>query len=234
MNNGLAFYKKEKFKQNFLIITAFALIVFGYLNFNLNSKETSLEVSSRANEVNLGDVELVNSEPVSIDNSVSTNGIVPNDEIGNTINNSNNSKSIDENTINEKNINTVNINNNIIDNNLVKNYFEETKIERNRMYSEIQETYQKMIDSQNISEDQKAIAMQEISNITKIKNGIMISENLIKNKGFDDVVILVNNGKVNVVLKNAMLSQEQISQIQNIIEKQFNVKIQDINISFKQ
>ena len=62
----------------------------------------------------------------------------------------------------------------------------------------------------------------------------MISENLIKNKGFDDVVILVNNGKVNVVLKNAMLSQEQISQIQNIIEKQFNVKIQDINISFKQ
>ena len=83
------------------------------------------------------------------------------------------------------------------------------------------------------SAEQKAIAMQEISNITETKNGIMISENLIKNKGFDNVVILVNNGKVNIVLNNSKLNQEQISQIQNIIENEFNVKIQDIIISFK-
>ena len=53
------------------------------------------------------------------------------------------------------------------------NYFEETKLERDRMYSEMIETYQKLIDTQETPEDQKAIAAQEISNITKTKNGII-------------------------------------------------------------
>ena len=75
--------------------------------------------------------------------------------------------------------------------------------------------------------------MQEISNISNIKNGIMISENLIKNKGFEDVVILVNNGKVNVIVKYSNLTKEQISQIQNIVERELNVTVSDINISSK-
>ncbi len=199
-------YNKEKTKQKLLVITAFVLIVVGYYNFNLNNKEDFLEVSSRSNEINLGDVELVNSDPVN-SNQVNSNlvniestsdAIVPNDEV-------------------KKN-----------------NYFEDTKIQRDRMYSEIIETYQNMVDSQNISAEQKAIAIQEISNISNIKNGIMISENLIKNKGFEEVVILVNNGKINVVLENKKLSTEQISQIQNIIEKQFNTKVENINISFNE
>ncbi len=199
-------YNKEKTKQKLLVITAFVLIVVGYYNFNLNNKEDFLEVSSRSNEINLGDVELVNSDPVN-SNQVNSNlvniestsdAIVPNDEV-------------------KKN-----------------NYFEDTKIQRDRMYSEIIETYQNMVDSQNISAEQKAIAIQEISNISNIKNGIMISENLIKNKGFEEVVILVNNGKINVVLENKKLSTEQISQIQNIIEKQFNTKVENISISFNE
>lgn len=216
LNKG-TFYNKEKIKQSILVFTALALIVFGYYNFNFLNKENSLEVSSRANEINLGDVELVNSKPVSEDNNEFINGIVPNGEISNL----------------DKNISNNNINNETRLDNIDYNYFEETKIERDRMYSEMIETYQKMIDNENISAEQKAIAMQEISNITETKNGIMISENLIKNKGFDNVVILVNNGKVNIVLNNSKLNQEQISQIQNIIENEFNVKIQDIIISFK-
>ena len=217
MNN-----KKEKIKQKILIITAFVFIIFGYLNFNLNNKDL-LEVSSRNNEINLGDVELVNSKPVNMVNSSYINGIVSNDEINN--------KDININTIIEES--TINTKNSIESNNDTFNYFEETKIERDKMYSEMLETYQKIVDSNTITSDQKAIAMQEISNITNTKNGIMISENLIKNKGFDEAVILVNNGKVNLILKDTKLNKEQISQIQNIIEKQFNVKIENINISFK-
>ena len=124
-------YNKEKTKQKLLVITAFVLIVVGYYNFNLNNKEDFLEVSSRSNEINLGDVELVNSDPVN-SNQVNSNlvniestsdAIVPNDEV-------------------KKN-----------------NYFEDTKIQRDRMYSEIIETYQNMVDSQNISAEQKAIAI---------------------------------------------------------------------------
>ncbi len=160
------------------------------------------------NEINLGDVQLVNTEPVT---DYNTGNIVPNDEL----------EVPDE----EEKIQTEKIEEH--------NYFEETKLERERMLSEMVETYQNVIDSAETPSDQKAIAVQEISNIAKIKNGIMISENLIKNKGFEDVVILINNKVVSVVVKSYTLNKEEISKIQNIIERELEVETKNINISNK-
>ena len=160
------------------------------------------------NEINLGDVQLVNTEPLT---SYEVANIVPNEELE-QINQSENSE---------------------IEKQEDYNYFEETKIERERMFSEMVETYQKIIDSKETPSDQKAIAVQEISNIAKMKNGIMISENLIKNKGFEEVVILINNKAVSVVVKSYTLNKEEISKIQNIIERELEVETKNINISNK-
>lgn len=194
-------FNKEKAKQIIMISISFFLIMFGYFNFRLSNKDNTY-ISSRANETNLGDVELVSSVP--IDDEGKIEDIVPNDDIQTN------------NEVKELN-----------------NYFEETKIERDKMYSQMLETYQKIVDSDTVSSEQKAVAMQEITNLTNTKNGIMISENLIKNKGFENVVIMVNSGNVNVVVKYPKLSKEQVSQIQNIIEREFNVNANDVNISVK-
>ncbi len=201
---------KERIKQIVLTLIAFFLIMIGYLNYNFDQRkletvevasETDSNKSSIRNETNLGDVQLVNSEP--------EGSIVPNENI-------------------QENI----IDTEIVDNSKYEyNYFEESRIERNKMYSEMLETYQNLLESVETPADQKAIAIQQISNITKIKNGIMIAENLIKNKGFEDVVIMENNGMVSVVVKSIALDKEQISKIQNIIERELNVEIQNINIS---
>jgi stage III sporulation protein AH len=212
---------KEKIKQITLSVMAFSLILVGYLNYSYNNK--IIEVSAENNnEINLGDVELVSSDAVETEKQA----IVSNDDL------------TEETNINLNN--SVNTNgagseeNNKIDNEEIKDdYFEETRIERDRMYSEMLEVYQKLIENNSTPEDQKSIAAQEVSNITNIKNGIMIAENLIKNKGFENVVILVNNGKVTVVVKSANLSQEQISKIQNIVQKQLDVEISNISISNK-
>ena len=66
-----------------------------------------------------------------------------------------------------------------------------------------------------------------------MKNGVMISENLIKNKGFQDVVILISNNNVSVVIKTVSLNQEQIAQIQNIVSRELNIDVGNINISNK-
>ena len=216
---------KENIKQIALIITGILFIGIGYFNYSFDIKDETIEVASReenANEINLGDVQLVNSEP---ENIYEIGDIVPNEELA-------------EANLVQENLDTSNENmvqNNVLENSLTQNYdyFEETKIERERMYSEMIETYQKLIDSSETPNDQKAISVQEISNIANIKNGIMISENLIKNKGFEDVVILVNNGTVSVVVKSYTLNKEQISKIQNIIERELNVEAKNINISNK-
>lgn len=133
-------------------------------------------------------------------------GIVPNDDMQTTVTNSNTDS--DE-------------------------YFSSTRLERETMYSQMLETYQKMVDSSEITNDQKAIAIQEINNITAMKNAIMIAENLIKNKNFEDVVILVSNDNASVIVKASNLNAEQIAQIQNIVCRELNLKSENINISQK-
>lgn len=212
-------YNKEYIKQIVLILTGFILIGIGYFNYSFDDKPNEAievastpkeEIAETRNEINLGDVQLVNADAI-----VSNSAIVSNEELKIEEINSVKSNSIVE-KLEEQN-----------------SYFEETRLDRDRMYSEMLETYQNLIDSSETPQDQKAIAAGEISNITKIKNGIMISENLIKNKGFEDVVILVNDNVVSVVVKSYTLNKEEISKIQNIIERELNVEIKNINISNK-
>lgn len=200
---------KERIKQILLSIIAFSFIIIGYLNYDLKGDESIIEVSANDNEINLGDVQLVSSG--NVETSLSS-GIVSNDEIEVAEENEDLKNKIENND---------------------ENYFEETKLERDRMYSEMIEVYQKLINSQSTPSDQKAISAEEISNITNIKNGIMISENLIKNKGFENVVILVNNSKVTVIVKAPVLNQEQISKIQNIVQRELNVEVENISITNK-
>lgn len=112
-------------------------------------------------------------------------------------------------------------------------YFAESRLEREKMYSQMIETYQKMYENDSISAEQKAIAANEITKINEKKNAIMISENLIKTKGFKDVVILINNESINVIVNKEELSQEEISQIQNIIIRELETTIEHIHISNK-
>lgn len=203
--------EKEKIKQGLLLVTAFLLIGIGYLNYSSLPPEENdssiIEVASRSdgNDITLGDVEFV-----------STNAIVENESLSKNENSS-----------------SIEFNNYEVEKEEDDDYFENTRIERENMYSQMLETYQKMLSNENISQEQKSIAIQEITNITKIKNSIMIAENLIKNKGFKDVVILVNNNSASVIAKSQKLENEEIAKIQNIVSRELEIEASNINISGK-
>ena len=90
-----------------------------------------------------------------------------------------------------------------------------------------------MIDSTEISAEQKAIAQNEIIKINNQKNAIMIMENLITTKGFKDVVIFINQESVNVVVKADKLNTEDVAKIQNIVSRETNTEISNIHITNK-
>ena len=99
------------------------------------------------------------------------------------------------------------------------------------MYSQMLENYQKILEASNLSSEEKELAQTEIKRINNEKNAIMIAENLIKTKDFEDTVIFINNGNVSVVVKTDKLEENQIAQIQNIITRELNVKVTKINVS---
>lgn len=197
---------KENQKQILLCVIAITFIVLGTINLNSNVKNE--EFAEGMLEVASRNVLEENLGDVEL---VSSAAIVENESLDSTS---------DEEKIEE-----------------IKseddNYFEETKLERNRMYSESIEIYQNILKNSELKEDQKLIATNEITKLTNMKNGILVCENLIKNKGMDDVVILENNGIINVVVKSSYLKKEEVSQIQNIIERHLNVDVQNISITRK-
>ena len=123
------------------------------------------------------------------------------------------------------------ISENIITENIQKDYFLEARMNRDSIYSESIETYEKLLESSSITNDQKAIAQNEISNITNEKKTIQSTESLIKMKGFEDVVIFKNSESVSVVVKSDVLLPEQVAQIQNIVEREFKINGKNINIT---
>jgi stage III sporulation protein AH len=122
---------------------------------------------------------------------------------------------------------------NTITEEIQKDYFLEARMSRDSIYSESLETYEKLLESSSVTNDQKAIAQNEISNITNEKKTIQSTESLIKMKGFEDVVIFKNSESVSVVVKSDVLLPEQVAQIQNIVEREFKINGKNINITNK-
>ena len=112
-------------------------------------------------------------------------------------------------------------------------YFSTSKLERYTMYSQMLETYEKVLNSNNSLETQKQSATDEIKKINDTKNSIMICENLIKTKGFENSVIFVNGDSVSIVVKDEQLTTEKVAQIQNIVSREMNTKVENIHISSK-
>lgn len=198
---------KNYVKEIALLAIATVLIGIGYSNY---SEEETMQVASLQNEASIGDARLV-----------SSNAIVDNDETEKDESNTN---------VNSNDKSLENINTNAQEN---QDYFSTTKLERETMYSQKLETYQKMIENEQLTNEQKAIAMQEVSKITEEKNAIQIAENLIKNKGYENVVILKNDENVNVVIKAKKLETEDIAKLQNIITRELKVDLSKVNISSK-
>lgn len=217
----------KNFKKNQVAMFGIALMLAtaGYLNYtnNINSAE-------------IGDAKLVSSEikEESIveqdEKAIETAIVEESNKETNAIDNSNVTASNEVSNVTNNKEETINTSSKVKD-----DYFTNTKIERNKMYSQMLESYQKILGDDKIPSDQKSIATNEIKNINNKQNAISIIENLSKTKGFEDMVILINDNNIDVVVKKKeKLKDEQVTQITNIVSRELNANIEDIHISIKE
>lgn len=199
-----------KKNQLTILVLALMLVTAGYLNYNSNV-QTSTEIAA------IGDATLVSSN---LSNSITS-------QMGNTTNNNTEQVASSISTTKE----SIQTNSKVEE--IADEYFTSSRLERDTMYSQMLESYQKILDSNTTTEKQKSAAQQEIDKINKAKNSIMISENLIKTKGFDDVVIFSNDDSISVVINKEELKKEDIAQIQSIIAREMGAKIDNIHIMNK-
>lgn len=228
-----------KKNQVILSVIAVMLIAAGYMNYTANSKDT-LQTSGLMDSEKygkLGDATFVSANVVEETNKESEENS-KNQEAENTENAEKAEIEGEKDGTAETNStgNTENITKEETVQTTAKEsdqYFTESKLSREKMYSQMLESYQKILQNNNITDTQKEISQNEIKKINDTKNAIMITENLIKNKGFEDVLIFVNGDSISVVIKAEDLSKEQIAQIQNIVSRELKAEIENVHISKK-
>lgn len=225
-----------KKNQVIIYVIALMLVTVGYLNYTTNTAEqvsTQTAMEMEANDdmqiADIGDATLVNSEAVSenevaedttenvTENTSNTNGDTTQEANGNMTQNT-----IENNTVTETSATAT-----------TDEYFTKSKLERDTMYSQMIESYEKVLNSSNSLETQKQSATEEIKKINDTKNSIMICENLISTKGFTNNIVFVNGDSISVIIGVEQLQQEEVAQIQNIISRELNAEIENIHISTK-
>lgn len=252
-NKGKINAMQTIFKKNQLVILSLALMLItaGYMNYTNNENELNISLAE------LGDAKLVgtnvyveqnienevNGNEQSNDNENVIDGTETNDNSIQTVNQNNETNKVSDEEVNEINNDTVQTNNNLENNTInnqietsnnidSKDYFVQTRLDRDTMYSQMLETYQKILENERIPADQKGIASNEIKNINDRKSAIAIAENIIKTKDFEDVAILINDNSINVVVKQKEnLTNEQVAKISNIVSRELKAEIGDIHIT---
>ena len=219
-------------KKNQIVIYVIALMLMAvaYLNYTTNTAEQSVEASLQmearddSNTANIGDATLVSSNDVlsntdTVNESSGNSTTVSNTESSNTTNDNSNSNSETTQTS--------------VQTSTDDDYFTKSKLERDTMYSQMLESYENILNSTNSLETQRQSATDEIKKTNDTKNSIMICENLIQTKGFENSIIFVNGDSISVIIKSDELTQEEVAQIQNIISREMNAEIENIHISTK-
>ena len=220
-----------KKNQVIIYVIALMLVTAGYLNYTTNTAEqvsTQTAMEMEANDdmqiADVGDATLVNSE------------VVNEDEIEENVTEDTTNTTTDINMVQDDNTTENSTANTVAQTSATvttDEYFTKSKLERDTMYSQMIESYEKVLNSSNSLETQKQSATEEIKKINDTKNSIMICENLISTKGFTNNIIFVNGDSISVIIGAEQLQQEEVAQIQNIISRELNAEIENIHISTK-
>lgn len=209
------------FKKSEIAIYAIAimLVAAGYLNYTTMNNTTDTVETSLEQYANIGDATLVNSDGITEENTINNNE-QKKEEVA---------KEENTETKNEASNNAVETNNNA-----ESDYFTNSKLERDTTYASMISNYNAILQKDNISDEEKKVAMNEIKKINDTKNAIMICENILSTKGFDKSVIFINDKSVNVVVQvQDSLNKEKVAQIQNIVSRELKVEIGNIHITEK-
>ena len=231
------------FKKNQIVVFTIGLMLItaGYLSYMNNNKEntkTSIDASSIADSeemASIGDAKLVSANVAQNLNEIDSNSeLVEGIDNSNLIENSERKdNSTDNSTVNSSNVvtNTIETSSDSIE--TIDEYFTSSRLERENMYSKRIENYQDILNNSNVSEAQKKTAQEEISKLNNEQNALMITENLLKTKGIEDLIIFVNGDSINVIVKGDELEKEEIAQIQNVITRELDADIGNIHITTK-
>ncbi|WP_349667746.1 SpoIIIAH-like family protein [Lacrimispora sp.] len=113
----------------------------------------------------------------------------------------------------------------------VADYISSVQLNREQVRARNKETLMNLINNPNIEEAAKQQAIQQMVDMTAIAEKENAAETLLLAKGFADPVVSISNGKVDVVINAASISDPQRAQIEDIVKRKTEVGAESIVIT---
>ena len=107
----------------------------------------------------------------------------------------------------------------------ISEYIAGVQLGREQIRAKNKETLMQIINSDQISEEEKQTAIQNLIGLTEV------SETLLKAKGFVDPVVSITDGKADVVVNAASLTDQERAQIEDIVKRKTEIGADGIVIT---
>ncbi len=114
---------------------------------------------------------------------------------------------------------------------LSADFFTGAKLSREQVRAQNKETLMSIVNDQSISEDLKKDAISALVAMTENAEMEDVTESLLEAKGFDDVVVHIEEESVDVILNAASLTEAQTAQIEDIVMRKTGAGAEDIVIT---
>jgi stage III sporulation protein AH len=99
-------------------------------------------------------------------------------------------------------------------------YFVDVKLGRENQRIVDKQTLQEIIDNKNSSKDAKKKAEEKLFGLVDASQKEMVIEALVKAKGFEDVVVFLQDSTANVTVKAKDIKSDQVNMVKNIVCKE--------------
>ena len=113
----------------------------------------------------------------------------------------------------------------------VSNIVAQAKINREQVRAKSKESLQNIIDDEQLSDDQKSEAVSAMVAMTEMSEKEVAIESLLAGKGFENVVVSLNENSADVIVDGTDLTDAKIAQIEDIVVRKSGIPASEIIIT---
>ncbi len=213
--------KKKSIRRNQVIIAALAImiVVAGYLNFKTGGMET--DESPVISNASAGEMTESGAEEVLMDlteNNIQEIAVADEEDMSDVDNTE---------TENPENVGEAVMTSSV----LAKNFSAQAKLNREQMRSKNKEAIIEVINNENVTDDLKQAAMENLMDMTNRSEMEVAVENLLTAKGFENCVVSIMEDTCDVVVGQETLTDTQRAQIEDIVSRKTNVTAENVVIT---
>lgn len=110
-------------------------------------------------------------------------------------------------------------------------YVLDMKMTREKQRTDLADELNEMINNPSTSEETRKEASSMKLQIVKDQETELRIENLLSTKGFENSLVYISDGKVNVVVSNKEIKKEDAAKIFDVVAKEANVDYENIKLS---